>query len=261
MQPRLTRILLYPIKSLDPVEVHEAVALRAGGLAHDREYCLRDNAGRILNSKRLGERLIKIRSDFHFGFGELTLRAKGEPLLFRLDREKPQLEQWLSDYLGQPVSLSRDAAGGFPDDNDAAGPTIVSTATLEAAASWLPGLTPGEIRRRFRPNLEIGGVPAFWEDRLFGENGAKVSFRIGDMSIDGIMPCARCSVPQRDSVTGRMSGGSFAKTFAQRRAETLPPWAARGRFDHFYRFATNTMIPASEAGKVLQLGDPVILPA
>ena len=242
----------------DAVEVHEAVALRGGGLAHDREYCLQDQSGLILNSKRLGERLIAIRSEFHFGLGEVVLRSNGKSSLFRMARDRTQLEQWFGEHLGQPVTLSHDAAGGFPDDDEASGPTLVSTATLEETATWFPGLTAEEVRRRFRPNLEIGGVPAFWEDRLFVGKGGRVPFRIGDTTIEGVRPCARCTVPPRDSLTG-INDGSFAKVFAKRRAETLPAWADRDRFDHFYRLTTNTKIPESEAGKVLQVGDAVIL--
>ncbi len=259
MNPYLARIRVYPIKSLDPVEVPEAVVLRSGALAHDREYCLRDQEGAVLNSKRLAERLIPIRSEFHFGFGEVDLRANGESSRFRITRDRRQLEQWFSKWLEQPVKLSHDGTGGFPDDEDASGPTLVSTASLEETATWFSGLTPEEIRRRFRPNIEIAGVPAFWEDRLFEANGGKVSFRIGDVSIEGIKPCARCTVPPRDSVTGLINDKSFAKVFAERRAETLPDWADRGCFDHFYRLTTNTRIPESEAGKVMQVRDPVIL--
>ena len=259
MNPHLARIRLYPIKSLDPVEVQEAVALRRGGLSHDREFCLQDQDGLILNSKRLGERLIAIRSEFDFGLGEVVLRANGESSLFRLARDQRQLEQWFSERLAQPVTLVHDDKGGFPDDKRASGPTLVSTATLEETATWFPGMTLEEMRRRFRPNLEINGVSAFWEDRLFAARGGKVPFRIGDVAIEGIKPCARCTVPQRDSLTGKIHNTSFAKVFAERRAQSLPVWADRGCFDHFYRLATNTKIPESEAGKILQVGDSVIL--
>ena len=42
MEPYLSRITIYPIKSLDGQDVDEAVVLRTGALAHDREYCLID---------------------------------------------------------------------------------------------------------------------------------------------------------------------------------------------------------------------------
>ena len=42
--------------------------------------------------------------------------------------------------------------GGFPDDRDAAGPTIISTESLVEVASWF-GLTLNESCHRFRMNL------------------------------------------------------------------------------------------------------------
>ncbi len=55
-------------------------------------------------------------------------------------------------------------------------PTVISTATLEAITTWFPGLNLDQIRIRLRTNLEIGGVPAFWEDQLFAEADAVVQF-------------------------------------------------------------------------------------
>ena len=49
----------------------------------------------------------------------------------------------------------------------------------------------------------------------------------------------------------------FQRVFAEKREEGLPPWATKSRFNHYYRLAVNTRIPASQAGKVLRLGDAV----
>ena len=259
MYPQLTRINLYPIKSLDPIGVSEAVVLHTGGLSHDREYCLRDQQNVIVNSKIAGEKLISIRSEFNLGLGDLVLRTDDGPHFFRMPQEKHELEKWFSEYLGQPISLSRNVLGGFPDDNKASGPTLVSTATIEETASWFDGITTEEIRRRFRCNLEIDGVPAFWEDHLFESPGGNISFRFGDTTLEGVKPCVRCAVPQRDSFSGEIKDSSFVKIFTQRREETLPAWADRECFDHFYCLSTNSVIPQSEAGRVLQVGDAVVL--
>ena len=37
-----------------------------------------------------------------------------------------------------------------------------------------------EMRLRLRANLEIGGVPPFWEDQLFTEAGRYVQFQVRD---------------------------------------------------------------------------------
>jgi hypothetical protein len=258
MSPHLSRIQIFPVKSLDGQDLEEAVVLRGGGLQHDREYCLLDDEGQVLNTKRLGEKLVPIRSEVHLGFGEISLCLNGESVTYHLERQTDRIEEWLSACLGQRVHLAHDAERGFPDDPDAPGPTVVAVETLREVGSWF-GLTVPEVRRRFRANLEIDGVPAFWEDRLYGPPEQSVTFRIGDVAIEGVNPCARCAVPSRDSYTGQIEVADFAKTFAERRKETLPEWAAASRFDHFYRLAVNTKIPGSEAGKILEVSDDVCL--
>jgi hypothetical protein len=47
------------------------------------------------------------------------------------------------------------------------------------------------------------------------------------------------------------------QTVAERRAETLPPWVARSRFNDFHRLAVNTRIPPSQGGKSIRVGDEV----
>ena len=258
MNPHLARIRIFPFKSLDGQDVAEAAVLRSGALAHDREYCFVDEKGAFVNGKQAGERIIRIRSAFDFGFGQVTLADHDGTATCFPHREHEPIEAWVSERVGVPVRLKDNADSGFPDDTDASGPTIVSTASLEAVASWFE-LTLEETRRRFRANLEVGGVPAFWEDRLFGLEGETGRFRIGDVWVEGVNPCQRCTVPGRDPESGGVKPGDFAKSFAEKRREALPAWAEPSRFDHYYRFAVNTRIAASEAGKVLEVGDRVDL--
>ena len=258
MSPYLASITLYPFKSLDGQDVEEAVVLRNAGLRHDREYCLLDESGVALSTKRLGAALVCIRSEVNFAFGEITLQDGNGGRTFRLERDGKEIEEWFASRLGQNVKLARDSERGFPDDHDASGPTVISTATLEEAGSWF-GLDVDEARRRFRANLEIGGVPPFWEDRLFGCAGETVRFHIGDVAFDGVNPCARCAVPSTDSRSGEIPEPHFAKLFAAKRRARLPAWAEKTRFDHFYRLSVNTRVPESEAGKELSVSDEVEL--
>jgi uncharacterized protein YcbX len=41
----------------------------------------------------------------------------------------------------------------------------------------------------------------------------------------------------------------------EKRAATLPDWAARERFNHYYRLAVNTRIGVSETGKMISVND------
>ena len=106
-------------------------------------------------------------------------------------------------------------------------------------SGWFAGLWLDEVRRRFRANLEIDGVEPFWEDRLVGPAGTEVPFRIGSVRWLGVKACQRCVVPTRSSLTAEVTR-EFQKTFSTERGRTLPAWATRERFDHFYRLAVNT---------------------
>ena len=261
---RVVGITLYPMKSLDGVSVTEATLLPSGALKHDREYAMWDTDGRIVNGKREA-RIHSLRSSYDSTQAMLSLAAGDgtAPEVFHLPADHRSLEGWLSRYLGYRVVVKRDTHTGFPDDPSACGPTIVSTASLAAVASWFPGLTPPETRRRFRANVEIGALDdtsshaaAFWEDRLAADDGRPVRLHIGHAILEGVHLCPRCAVPSRDPQTG-VEIDRFQRTFSERRRATLPPWAPATRFDHFYYLSVSTQVPASEAGKTLRVGDAV----
>ena len=260
MSARLSRITLFPVKSLDGVDVGEVRVNGGAGLDHDREYRLADADGATINGKRVGERLIRIRSSFDLAFGELRAQDGDDILTARLPDEAERVAEWFGDRIGFKARVERDAEKGFPDDEEASGPTVISRATLAAAGGWF-GVDEDEMRRRIRANLEIDGVPAFWEDRLYGTEDPPLWFRLGETRIEGVNPCARCTVPTRDSRNGEIAEPKFAKLFAEHRRETLPDWAEASRFDHFYRLAVNTRIPEGEGGKVLSVGDELRLEA
>ncbi len=254
--PTLNHIFLYPIKSLDSVAVTQAEILPGGALAGDREFVIVDQAGRWVNGKRT-PLVHGLRSQFDLAARQVMMAIQGEAAItFHLDAERAALAQWLSAYFRFPVTLQQNLITGFPDDAASPGPTLISTATLTKVADWFPGLTVAEARSRFRTNLELGDVPAFWEDRLYSETGAPVPFTIGAVQMQGINPCQRCPVPTRHPITGLVLP-QFQKTFVQQRQATLPAWAAANRFNHFYRLAVNTRIDRTETGKVLRVGDPI----
>ena len=243
--PHLARILIYPIKSFDAVDVASADVLPSGALRNDRRWALVDADDRFVNGKR-SPLMHRIRSQFDLEHERVELSFGGDTVSFQMSEDRTDLEHWLSECLETAVRLVENIETGFPDDVDAPGPTIISTATLATVAAWFPGLTVDEARRRFRANLEIDGVEPFWEDRLYGREGELVRFRIGDVEFCGTNPCQRCVVPTRDSHTGDVIP-DFQNQFARQREFTLPDWAERSRFNHFYRLTVNTM-PGSRGG-------------
>ncbi len=288
VNPKLANIRLHPIKSLDPVSVPEARISSSGGLALDRAWALYSVDGKWVNGKRTPA-IHLIRTSYAPDLSTVTLTVPGDrrkipSRTFAFPQDYDNAAEWFSVFFDQQI-IVRYSEAGFPDDSIASGPTIVSTASLQAVADWFtlnhqglapttatgtsvaapaltqdfPGLSVENVRQRFRTTLEIEGVPAFWEDQLFGENERSVvRFTIGDVHLEGSNPCARCPVPPRDPCTGQTIP-TFQKHFTQQRQATLPPWSPRERFDHFYRLATNTRVPSSESNKLLCVGTRLIL--
>lgn len=255
--PYLASIFIYPIKSLDPVAVNQATVLASGAIQQDRELAIVDAQGRFVNGKR-NAKVHGLRSQWDTAAKTISLQVQDtqHKRVFHLEQDRTELESWLSDYFGFAVQLARNSLTGFPDDTIASGPTVISTSTLEAIASWFPGISLEEMRLRLRTNLEIGGVPPFWEDRLFADADEVVQFQIGEVVFEGINPCQRCIVPTRNPLTGE-AYPQFQKIFLEMREKTLPSWTTRSRFNHFYRLSVNTHIPETEAGKILNIGDEI----
>ena len=260
--PRLAIIRLHPIKALDPVAVKEARIGPGGGLEFDRAWALCSADGERVNGKRTAA-VHLIRAAYAPDLSSVTLSLPGDrggipTKTFDFPGGSADAAQWFSAYFEQSITV-RYSPEGFPDDTAASGPTIISSASLDAVAAWFPGLTSSDMRLRFRTTLELDGVPAFWEDQLFAADpNTPVRFRVGDVHFEGSHPCARCPVPPRNPHTGAEFTG-FQKRFTELRRATFPPWAPQERFDHYYRLATNTRVTPSEAGKSLRVGDLVVL--
>ncbi|MGK7939537.1 MAG: MOSC domain-containing protein [Crocosphaera sp.] len=253
----LDKIIIYPIKSLDGVSLSNAKILPSGALKHDRTWAILDENGKFVNGKK-NKLIYQLRVIFNENLSEISLKIEGDNMVnyFHLYRDNKELESYLSDYFGFSVYIKENKINGFPDDTDASGPTIISTATLETIAQWFPNLTVEEIRRRLRANLEITGVPAFWEDQLFANKNKWVNFRIGDIEFQGINPCQRCIVPTKNSYTGEITP-NFQQQFIKKRKETLPSWSNPSQFNHFYRVSVNTKVTNLQQETSLNIGDKV----
>ena len=294
--PTLDRITIYPVKSLDGIDVESCGVLESGGLENDRRWRLVDMDGRVLNAKRsplfhairaeyeLDERLVTLWVD------PAAVKAAALPSA-DLDRLRGMAGnhggqrtgghavrdsfhlvpgqggpcEWLSEVFGMGVLLQERADGGFPDDRDAPGPTLVSTATLVEVARWF-GFELAESRRRFRVNLEIGGCDAFWEDTLASPARPDLQpsllelppdlpvdpyadlpppepreISIGDAQFIATNVCRRCVVPTRDSCTGIVTE-HFRDAFEARRSRGMRADVDAGAWGTLYRLAVNTKL-------------------
>ena len=260
MEVLLSRIILYPVKSLDGVAVNSAKITPCGILEFDRVYAIVDEAGSYINGKRT-PLVHQLRASYDDSFNEICVWTQNDSTKRSfLLREPGPLNKWLSDFFGFPVKLISEMKSGFPDDRTAFGPTIVSEASLRSVTEWFPSMTMESARRRFRSNLEVTGVAAFWEDHLFGNAGELKPFLVGNVKFLGHNPCQRCVVPTRDPDKAEPIP-NFQKSFMELRRKNLPAWSNPDRFNHYYRFAINTSIPDSEAGKLIGIGHPVQIKA
>jgi uncharacterized protein YcbX len=287
--PTLDRITIYPVKSLDGLELTECGVRASGGLENDRRWRLVDMDGRVLNAKRspvfhairaeyeLDERLVTLWVD------PAAVEAAALPAAdldrlrglagypggqvvrdsFHLVPGQGGPCEWLSEVFGVGVLLQERVDGGFPDDRDAPGPTLVATATLAEVGRWF-GLDLAESRRRFRVNLEIGGCDAFWEDTLASPARPELQpslldlppdlpvdpyadlpppepreFSIGNARFIATNVCRRCVVPTRDSRTGMVTE-HFRDAFEARRSRGMRGDVDAGGWGSLYRLALNT---------------------
>ena len=250
--PFVARIDLHPIKGFDAVAAGWATVLPSGALAGDRRWAFVDGRDRFVNGKQYPA-IHRIRTQIDPD----ASTAVFDDLYFRLAGDATPLEDWLSERLATPVRLRENPTAGFPDDTDSPGPTLIATATLAAVAGWFD-LTLEQTRARFRANIEIGGVPAFWEDAYYGgicRIGAAADAEPG-VALTMVNPCARCAVPSRDARTGEPIAG-FQKRFAERRRAALAPGVDATPFDHYYRLAVNTRLAPGSIGGAIRVGDAV----
>lgn len=281
-QGTLARITVYPVKSLDGLDVDSAAVQPGGALADDRRWRLVDLEGRTVNAKRT-PRLHGIRASFDLA--ERRIRLAIDPAADGLMRSRPAPMEcalvpgadgpcgWLGEALGLDVLLEERITGGFPDDRDAPGATLATVASLDTVARWF-ALSAAEIRRRFRVNLEVAGPDAFWEDTLASPArretprpappavdpyaaGSPVEprrFAIGDYAWQATGACRRCPVPGRDSRSGR-EDHLFREVFEARRRGSLRHDVDAAGWTHTYRLAINTL-GLSGPGSI-RVGDPV----
>jgi uncharacterized protein YcbX len=304
--PTLDRITVYPVKSLDGVDVTEARVLPSGALEHDRRWQLTDIDGRVLNAKR-SPLFHAIRAEFDLDARLVTLSI--DPLAIQA-RAIPGVERlaslaidtfplvpgpdgpcdWLAEALSAGVRLEPGSAGaaspqasasvllferadgGFPDDREAPGPTLVSTGSLEEVARWF-GFDLAEARRRFRANLEIGGCDAFWEDSLASPARGNLpslldlppdlpadpyadlppleprEFTIGEARFRATNVCRRCVVPTRDSRTGAVTE-AFREAFEARRSQGMRADVDPGAWGTTYRLGVNTRAAETRSASI-----------
>lgn len=257
IKPAISRITIYPVKSLEGIELQKAQIANGGCLLHDREYAIKDINNKYVNGKKNAlVHLLRMRINLEQRIIFFKHELESEWHEFSLENKQQEIDEYLSSFFGKPVKLYKNSEGRFLDVPDISGMTLLSTASLQAVSGWFNNIDIDETRARFRATLEISNVPAFWEDRLFCSEVEAVEFKIGDVTVLGMSPRARCIVPTRHPQTGDTTQG-FQKSFAQNRKETIPLWSSLTVYNHAYYLSVDCLLPASESGKWINTGDEI----
>lgn len=259
---RVTGLYHYPVKSCRGIALNEA-RLTPYGLEQDRHWMVVDKQGRFLTQRRFPRMaLIEAVPD---GDG-LTLKAPGlpalavpppgpDPLAVRVwgfdgtgVDAGDEAAAWFSAFLNYPCRLAAPTPAlhrAVDDRYDTWGSAVmyadgfplllISEASLDALNGRL---AEPVAMNRFRPNLVIAGCAPHAED------GWR-TLRIGDgLLFHVVKPCARCTIPTVDQVTGERGTEPSATLATYRQGE-----------DKQVYFGQN-VIHESKTGSV-RIGDPV----
>lgn len=256
--PFLSNIRIYPIKSLDPIDL-EAVHIWKYSLLHDREFAMVAEDGKFINSKRTGKvNTLKAEYDLENQLVILSKRGEVEKHTFQLSEDNEELTQYLSDFFEMRVKLVRSTRGELMDIPQKSSITILSEGSLQSLDKDLNTGSIEDLRLRFRSNLEISGVAAYWEDQLFDKPGIGIHFKIGDVELVGISPRARCNVPPRDPLSGE-TNKEFVKLMMASRSSALSEQSLLPLHGNYYHLAVDLFLLENQEGKVLKTGDELTI--
>lgn len=279
----VSRIRLYPIKSLSGVDVDNVSICGSGRMRYDRKYALFSEDGTYVNGRQ-NKLVHEINTAIDLPANSVEFKIHDTKRTFSCELDgiddNPELEEWLTDFFGEPITVERAEQSNFTDNAGgiaslritATGPTLVGEETLAEVASWYDELDADAIFRRLRTNIIIGGVEPFWEDKLYSNTqathrdpGTGVEFTVGNVTHYGVMCKPRCVVPSRHPETGERKL-NFTKKFAEKRKERFPEWADaetlgtnmdRDGAEDYYYLTVVTRIPSREVDKEIAVGDEI----
>ncbi len=230
----VTHLYIYPIKSLGAVSVSKAVMEREG-LRGDRRFMLVDVEGKFITQRTRPEltRFTLMESVSGYLVKDAVTGLEKELSLspslgnyISVEIWDDQLEArevmdgwslWFSQALSQQVKLVR-ITKEKPREMKEKYQTVLAKNTSFADSLPLLVVTSGSYialerklqgpvdRLRFRPNIIISATEPFVEDTWS-------EIKIGEVSLSGAKPCARCSLVNVDPTSGQ-SDKKTLKTLA-----------------------------------------------
>jgi uncharacterized protein YcbX len=226
-QAKITRLTIYPVKSMKGIDL-ESAELTPWGLAHDRRFMVVRANGRFVTQRDM-PRLALIRTALAEDGVRLSLESHGEwtvPFVSRGGEpvstkvwgdeceavdEGEEVSRWLTSALQSenPLRLVRMAEGfvrpqGKPREMgedthtvfaDAAPFLVASDDSLQALNQELATRGLSQVpMNRFRPNIVVQGLEPFSEHRWN-------TLRSRDYGLKLCHPCERCVVTTIDQET------------------------------------------------------------
>jgi uncharacterized protein len=234
--PTIQALNVYPVKSCRGIALEHA-RITETGFEHDRQWLIVDEKNRFL-TQREAPRLALI--EIVLDSAQLRLRAPGmTELTIDIEARGPSVEvvcwrdvcaafdmgetasNWLSAYLGTRHRLVRFDAErkrispaewtgeirALNQFSDAFPWLVISQASLEDLNKRLPAPLP---MNRFRPNIVIGGVDAYAEDRIH-------EIHVGEVRLRVVKACTRCAITTTDQSTGERESDQPLRALKQYR--------------------------------------------
>ncbi len=219
----VTHLYIYPIKSLGAVSLRESI-LENEGLRGDRRFMLVDSKGMFITQRTRPALTRFVLSETAGGF---TVKDAVTGLVKELSWE-PALGSWIPVEIWEDQLLAREVLEGWSEWFSAAlseevklvritpeQPRLMKVkyqtelATTTSFADSLPLLlvSSGSYaalqerleepvdQLRFRPNIIVSSLESFAEDTW-------AELKIGEVSLSGAKPCARCPLVNVDPSTG-----------------------------------------------------------
>lgn len=177
---RVAALHRYPVKSLSGESV-AALDCDDRGVVGDRLWSVRTEAGKIgsgKNTRRFAavDDLLHVRARTVRGGVQLEFPDGGG---CQVDADDAAV--WLSNHVGQPVTLAQESTVSHFDDGPVSLLGLASVAALSAEAGR--DVDPG----RFRANILVADTPALAEDQLVGRRVA-----VGTAVVEVTMRSPRC---------------------------------------------------------------------
>lgn len=211
--PRVAWLHVAPVKALQ-LQERSRVTLGPKGIDEDRRFCIVDEAGRMLNAKRVAA-FVRVRPVFDEAMRHLTLYTSdgavdgpvdlGDALTVSIYRRavaarevRGPFSAALSALGGRTVRLVRfeDPGEGVDRAGDAGHVSLLSRAALDSLAEAAAADGPVDPRR-FRMNIGVSGIAAHEEDTWIGRR-----VRIGEAVVVPGGNIGRCAVTTLDPESG-----------------------------------------------------------